>query len=349
MVDQEISLFYDDHVSYSISDFERPLPDDDGMWLAADASEWKQYLDQAKSKHTKPNESFPERQKSLCDLFQLLLDNELDRAACILQPVHMRLLLYPLHATVSGLSQLLHRFSDNGKSAGFSKTTTQASSLLRFEEARSLLQRWWALAERVPEANSRQCAVMSSSRILYHLVSLNLFTSFKTMEAFARGELTDSRQQNFTPLENHWIRLPQDIHFHCGQVLRLVREIPLESRPVWWPAAVYRVGIILWTHSVITLLLQGQRMDVDETADRYDPILIDIWSPDHAELQRYRRYAQGRPYLTTRNGERISLSTPKKVLSLCIESLSGEVNMTKLSCGVKTKLEALAQAWGSFQ
>jgi hypothetical protein len=75
----------------------------------------------------------------------------------------MRLLLYPLHALVSQLSQLLHRFSVNRQSVGFSKTTTQASSLLRFEEVQSLLQRWWAFAERFPEANTRQYTMINTT------------------------------------------------------------------------------------------------------------------------------------------------------------------------------------------
>jgi hypothetical protein len=46
-VDHEVSLFYDDQVSYAISDFERPLPKGGNMWPAADASEWKQYMEKA--------------------------------------------------------------------------------------------------------------------------------------------------------------------------------------------------------------------------------------------------------------------------------------------------------------
>src|SRR5207244_1963528 len=92
---------------------------------------------------------------SLRQLFRLLLDNELDLSNFSLQPIHLKLLLYPLQILAFQHCQLTLCFSDELRSTTFSKSVTETSSILRFEEIQSLLQRWREIFDRQTTQGTR--------------------------------------------------------------------------------------------------------------------------------------------------------------------------------------------------
>ncbi|KAG8163590.1 hypothetical protein KVR01_006887 [Diaporthe batatas] len=281
MLDQELSLFYDQPPTFAITELRAPLPEIDALWLAKSADEWRALC------HSE-NASRP--QYSLRQVFQLCLANEINLDSYHLTPTRLRLLLYPIQSLVFHHSQLLDAVPDKQIRASSSfKTTTRTSSLLRFEELQNLLQNWWALAQQcqhrapavtadpgqplTPPPSESDQVLPSANFLLFHLISLNLYADLKAIEGLARGEDPScSAGSSSDEAEyiggsgaggHHAISLrtrqrhiaaqcvfaPHDALYHAGQVLRLVRETALSRRPPWWGAAVYRAALVLWAYA----------------------------------------------------------------------------------------------------
>ncbi|OAA61850.1 transcription factor cmr1 [Niveomyces insectorum RCEF 264] len=173
------------------------------------------------------------------------------------------------------------------------RAVTRASTLQRLEEVQAQLQRWYELSMAYYRAHPG-CAATRCNLVLYHLISLNAVTNFPEVERHARREdaspsSSSSLASSHTGSPSFWeapanveakaakerrqrqllqrcIFQREEAVFHCGQVLRLLRQMPADHRPSWWSAALYRAVLILWTDSI------GRRADaasanaVSETA-----------------------------------------------------------------------------------
>src|SRR5271154_4110442 len=120
MVDQELSLFYDTAPILSITELETPAPASECLWLAKDATEWLAALQQQAYigtdwLHSSSNLSGspPLTTPSLCDLFQDMLHDNMDRRHGQLSPLQIKLLLHPLQSLLCHLRQVLSCFSDD--------------------------------------------------------------------------------------------------------------------------------------------------------------------------------------------------------------------------------------------
>ncbi|CAK7211735.1 hypothetical protein SBRCBS47491_001216 [Sporothrix bragantina] len=137
------------------------------------------------------------------------------------------------------------------------RTVTKASTMQRLEEVQAQLQHWYELSMAYYKANPG-CAVTRCNLVLYHLISLNAVTNFPEVERLARREgVTGSFGANGGSMSisastrhKRCIFLREEAVFHCGQVLRVLRQMPADRRPSWWSAALYRSVLILWADSV---------------------------------------------------------------------------------------------------
>lgn len=203
MLDQELSLFYDQPPTFAVTELRAPLPEADEFWLAKSAVEWRSLYDREHGPQQDLSTHLSLRpQHSLRRLFQLCLANELDahRASTYrLTPVRLRLLLYPIQSLVFHHSQLLDAFPDKQLlSISSSKTTARTSSILRLDELQSLLQSWSALAQAAaPHLPDHEQPLARANLILHHLVSLNLYAGLKAIEALARGEAHDREREDY--------------------------------------------------------------------------------------------------------------------------------------------------------
>ncbi|KAK5030658.1 hypothetical protein LTS07_005442 [Exophiala sideris] len=349
LADQELCLFHGHPTKFSIAELEAPLPDKDELWLARNPEEWKRTLDCEDGAIRNIPEYFSRRpQYSLRLLFQLFLDNDLAQPSLAMSPLRLRLLLYPLQTLVQHYCQLLNIFSDSGVSVTVSKTMTRTSSLVRVEEIQILLERWGSLAETCTPVGERQKRVSDTNYILYHLISLDVHTSFKEMEAFARGCRPDWASSRVPYAAERWIYAVPEALFHCGQILRLTREIPLAARPLWWAAAIYRATIVLWIYSLSctfgpsqpTLPNPGFSLIEPET-----PIQIDQLSSKDPQMKQFLKYNRGDPRLSKPDGTSVRFDSPSTVLDVCIAAVDGGPGSLWFAMGVKQKLEHLAKLW----
>lgn len=388
MLDQELSLFYDQPPTLAITELGAPLPEADEFWLAKSAAEWRSLYDREHGHQQDLSTHLSLRpQYSLRRLFRLCLADELNSNTYKLTPTRLRLLLYPLQGLVFHHSQLLDSFPDISLlSISSSKTTTRTSSILRLDELQSLLQSWWTCAQiatpDIDRAPNHEQNVVCANFVLFHLVSLNLYTGSKAIESFARGERgwegvdeeedasekdseSDARHRYLT---GRCVYAPHDALYHAGQVLRLVHKTPVRSRPLWWAAAVYRVTLVLWAYSMAqvpsSLLTSAASIRDHNSNDNHNAsvpapsslvtpggestIQINAVMPTDPAVSRFLKQKRGIPVLidSTRDGTILRLDNPRLVLQWCINALKEErQSSTWFAIGVRIKLETLLQAW----
>ncbi|KAG4435702.1 hypothetical protein IFR05_008814 [Cadophora sp. M221] len=342
MLEHEISLFYATHPSLRVSELDAILPADDKMWLASNADEWLKAL--CKSDFIDDWRLALDRQPdySLRTLFQLLIDDKLDRSDYEPKLLHMRLLLYPIHVLVTHVGQL-PRYSPTDIHARHSSgPITQHSSILRFEDIHILLQRWNDTVHRLSGHGLRFRAMRTATMALYHLTSLDLLTKFNEIERLAReGHALETDLGT----ADEWFRAPEHVVLHCGQVFRLLNEIEDEVRPVWSAVAIYRATMILWAFSVMKPPARKPPASSTLESGTFPEIAIDALPMSEISMQQYLRSGQAKPYLSTTEGNHVSLYAPSAILNLGIETVYHGLLTSSFALGVTRKLEAMSRAW----
>lgn len=340
MVDQDLSLFHDAAPLFSVTEFGAPMPDADRLWQAKSSSEWSEIFNQVHEfSGGYSSVGSGARPLSLRDLFRHFLDDEIIAQGIELAPLHLRLLLHPLQSLVCQYCQLLSCFSDNMASRQRSRAVTAASTRVRLEEVQALLQRWYDLADRYIKANP-MCAMMQANLVMFHLISLNAVTNFPEIERLARREGFDGTYQQLLWIHKRCIADVEEAIFHCGQILRLVRSMPRGIRPPWWPGAIYRVALILWTDSLT------HNESVTPSSGLFPAssvsFAVDALPAEHPLIVRYLTKREGLPTLTKRDGSQIPMDHAFTVLSHCIDVVDEGV-ATRFSDGIRGKLERLAR------
>lgn len=342
MVDQEMSLFHDTVPLFSVTELVVPMPDADRLWHARSAVEWSSTFEQVHEfSGGYSSLGSGARPLSLRELFRHFLDDEMIPLGIEMTPLQLRLLLHPLQGLVCQYGQLLSCFSDplSNRSNG-PRNLTAAATRAHLGEVQSLLQRWFDLAERYLKANSI-CAMMSTNLIIFHLISLNAATNFPEIEKLARRENSDGTYQQLMWVHKRCIADIEEAVYHCGQVFRLVRQMPRGVRPPWWAGAIYRVALVLWTDSLVsketTSPSNGGMFPVPGPS-----FAIDALMPDHPLIVRYLTKREGVPTLTKRDGTQIGIDHAYPVLQHCMEVIE-EGASTRFSDGIHAKLEKLAR------
>jgi len=341
MVDQDMSLFHDTAPLFSVTELAAPLPDADRLWEAKSAAEWSSIFEQVHEfSGGYPSVGSGARPLSLRDLFRHFLDDEMIPLGIEMTPLQLRLLLHPLQSLVCQYHQLLSCFSDSRSSRDQnSRVMTAASTRTRLEEVQSLLRKWFDLAERYLKANL-MCPMMQTSLVIFHIISLNAVTNFSEIERLARRENVDGTYQQLVWLHKRCIFDVEEAVFHCGQVFRLIRSMPQVIRPPWWAGAIYRVGLILWTDSLI------QRENMTPSNGLFPvpgpSFAIDALPADHPLIVRYLTKREGVPCVSKRDGSQMAIDQAYPMLLHCIETIDEGIS-TRFSDGIRSKLNRLAQ------
>ena len=264
MVDQELSLFHDTAPVLSISDLQCPLPSSEAMWLAPTADHWFVLAQStcgagySTSNNSDASNIMPSSTPSLCELFQDFLHDNIARQKVPLSPQQLRLLLHPLQGLLCHLRQMLSCLPEVlPVRRTTNRTVTKASTMQRLEEVQAQLQHWYELSMTYYKDHP-DCAVTRCNLVLYHLISLNAVTNFSEVERLARregitgsfGTMGASMSTDALARHKRCIFLREEAVFHCGQVLRVLRQMPADHRPSWWTAALYRAVLILWADSI---------------------------------------------------------------------------------------------------
>ncbi|RMY63141.1 hypothetical protein D0865_00061 [Hortaea werneckii] len=342
MVDQEISLFHDTAPLFSVTEFAAPMPDADRLWHAKSAAEWSSVFEQVHEfSGGFSSVGSGARPLSLHDLFRHFLNDEMISLGIEMTPLQLRLLLHPLQSLVCQYGQLLSCFGDSmGKHQSGPHTMTATSTRNRLGEVQSLLSRWFDLAERYLKANP-MCAFMQTNLIIFHLISLNAVTNFPEIERLARREGVDGTYQQLVWMHKRCVADVEEAVFHCGQVFRLIRSMPRGIRPPWWAGAIYRVGLILWTDSLVRR--DNSNMSNGEIFPVPGPsFAIDALPADHPLIVRYLTKREGVACVTKRDGSQMAIDQPFRILQHCVEVID-EGAANRFSDGIRAKLDRLSR------
>lgn len=246
MADQEWSLFYDTPNILSVDMLIDPMPMDDNLWKAASNVEYAQL---------QPDSLASMSQISLRDLYGRFINGELRVVrGSSLSPLSLRLLLMPLQGMVCHLRQWLQTFSNRPVRWKRSAQALSNSAIhAQLDQVRGLLLEWFTLASHSASSPPVDSPFALATLVIYHLVSLNTISGFPEIdEALANGNIPDRESWNPTVGSSQspdFSVVAQDseeeVLFHCGQVLRLYRLMPLKDQPLWWSAVIYRVSRIL--------------------------------------------------------------------------------------------------------
>lgn len=243
--------------------------------------------------------------------------------------MQLRLLLHPIQALVHHLHQCIGCFAGDPNNA-------QAQGLVsQMREVQVVLGDWYNLCRRRMQMEAQPCPILLSNLIMYHLICLNTMTDFSEIERFARGETS---QEQF--IATSWTRTKllgsaHRIWFHCGQVMRLVRSIPEMHRPLWMPAAIYRVCLLLWSTG-----MANPPHTMNNFNDSAFP--IDDTMPDSPQLLQFLQKQQGTPMLSLRRNQFFSLSSsPAETIAYCLEVMKEEDLNTGFAQGIRNRLDIL--------
>ncbi|KAK5661290.1 hypothetical protein OQA88_11185 [Cercophora sp. LCS_1] len=350
MLDQELSLFHDTAPLLAITELQCPLPAPEALWMAPNADKWMATMQSIYGCTANVNPQLlnaPTVSPSLYDLYQDFLHDGLSRRQTPLSPQQLRLLLHPMQSLLCHLRQMLSCFSDvmgNRSRTTGGPTVTKASTLHRLEEVQVLLQKWYELTLESSKSNP-DCPVTRCNMVIYHLISLNAMTNFPECERLARREGFDGTYWELSLRHKRCISQREEAIFHCGQVFRLLRLMPVDRRPAWWSAAMYRATLVLWVDSV-------SRLDPNFQPDKRDnvgpgsaaPVAIDRGLPEDSNLIAYIWNGEGVAVLTRADGSPISLDKPSDVLGYAIKNIEDSPS-ARLGDGIRRKLIQLNTNW----
>ncbi|KAI9873245.1 MAG: hypothetical protein M1830_000624 [Pleopsidium flavum] len=287
------------------------MPDADVLWQARSASEWLE-------SHVQFGGTFHEQPPSLRDLFRHFVEGSLRPPNSVSSSIRYK----PWFAIFVNFSVVF---------------LMEAATAKRPEQLPS--------PQHAPDSRKFNacCSNACANLIIYHLISLNTITCFPEIERLARCEVARGpvRQSSWLPIR--CTEEVEEIFFHCGQILRLVRSIPRHVRPPWWAAAVYRVALISWANSMANA---GTRFQMSQSNERDidAQFAIDALVPEHPLIERYLKYREGLPMFSKPDGAMVSLDVPGNVLTHCIEIVDDDSTM-RFTAGIRNKLGRLAERW----
>ncbi|KAK6442718.1 hypothetical protein LTR95_001034 [Oleoguttula sp. CCFEE 5521] len=338
-VDVELSLFYDTPPLMCINDMRVAIPSGNRLWQAVSAADWLRVIEQ-KSIGYRTYAANP----SLCELFRGFADGRTTPSR--VSPWTLQLLLHhPIQSMVCHVRQYLECIEQSGNSRKSLRTTTSNSMRGQLSQVQSLLGQWWDLAHPTFANDFEPCLQTRITLILYHLISLNAVTSFAMIENLMRetngpGEMSQSAHLCVDDVE--------DAFFHTGQALRHLKALPISVRPLWWPAAIYRVALVA---SVCTLANSrpqwSMQAGMSHKSHNAKVVLINHCLPDDHVLEIYRKSREGEPALLMDDGSVLEILWTVTIIDYCVDLLNHDL-ATAFSLGVRNRLETLSSRWGTF-
>ncbi|KAI9724583.1 MAG: hypothetical protein M1828_003606 [Chrysothrix sp. TS-e1954] len=250
MVEQEVNLFRDKTSMFLVNELELSLPDVDILWNSGSAESWEhafrrvhQFYDGSCAVASGA------RPPGLRSTYRRFLEGgDLDGSTTLdLSAFQLRLILQPVQSKVCQVREDINclaerSFSNVAPSAMWIRTQE------RLTEVNMLLERWYCLALRFLHADgSSTDPFITGTLIIYHVLCLSTLVDFPSLERDAMNGSMSGRQAS------------ERMFFHCGQALAHLRSMHTSVQPPWWPAAVYRVAVILWTQGIEDNVMNLQR------------------------------------------------------------------------------------------
>ena len=257
IVEQELSFFdcITPHISFT--EMRSPMPCADSEFFCETEEEW---LVEKSARLKMVTEKDQIQAPSLASLYWLFTRDDFLHMNVFITPLQLRLLQCALQTQVLQNSQIA-RFinveeSFHGTSLGIS-TNSQLSTCaqIRLEEIQGLLVRWFVLSKRV--LGSKESSEISlACYLMHHLISMELHICFEDVQCLA-GKDGLEVGRTLVPQFCRWAKSPASMRAiaHAGQVINLLQSSVLgetsnQLRPLWWPVALTRATLVMWSYSI---------------------------------------------------------------------------------------------------
>jgi hypothetical protein len=335
MLDQELSLFYDCNPIFKVTELGISMPDLDCLWHAKSAIQWTSVFNQVYSFAEMPSIGTSVRPLSLRDVFRYFINGDIQSRGLELTALQLRLLLSPLQAMVGQFQQFSnYLFDENDTSPNDISLTIRK----QYGDIHVLLERWQELANRYL-LSQPSCAMIQASLVMYHLISLSVVSNLQEIERMTRNENVVEECSLLMFLRNRCITNSPEAVFHAGQIMQLIRSMPVNIRPPWWPGAIYRSVLVLWAEGLIEK--ETANSPPSDYHQAGPSIMIDSLPASHPVLVQYRSTGQGVPCLSGKTLTVIQILNRVQVLLLGVEILDGAI-ANRFSDGIRNRLENLA-------
>lgn len=303
-VDLELSLFHDTPPKLDTASISFALPN-----RAVAAQDTHMTLENWKGE-TIPTSQSEHECASVAGLFRTFMTGHISLLEGI-PLTHLRLLLDPLQTLSMHLHQCLDAFGNVQNPGAMPNTAFNFASKALVEEHMSLLARWHQLAISVSaRSEGASSAKLEGSLALYHIMVINSLASFQEVERLTQQQ-TGGVTAPPSPSHRSWLRTASAVGlgplmFNCRECLNILRTMPTMERPVWWPAALYRVALVL-CQAVISINSKSPNQNIGPDVEHHDPTLRGFLDKLHI-----------RPVLTSGDSNAVMLVSEISVLDHCI-------------------------------
>jgi hypothetical protein len=232
---------------FRIAELDAPIPNSEELWRASSASKCRDIVFQ-RSSDAQSSLNLSSEPASLQEAFQSFIDNVLPISWPDMNLWQLRLLLYPLQEMVVNCNQLRHNFTGTSTSLpGLHGSRVLGHTQTLLDEARVLLDKWHQLAELYALQNP-ECVVLRASLILYHLIFLETLVDSHCVDQVCQQHITGSAKGPLPSFPPQLGILTSNSGFkHSMAILNLTQETSVADRPAWWPSAISRAGLTVWT------------------------------------------------------------------------------------------------------
>lgn len=227
-IDLEMSVFFDTPPKLSVKDMNILIPSGDDIPCRTNSTD--EFLSFWSKRCDSPTSG------SSSTLFRRFLERKLGDSASKLSPRQLQLLLHGLQGLATHLYECLISFFDFGPQYYSDRLTTGFGTRALLQEVQSLLQHWFEVYQE--SMADREDTFFKGRRtlVLYHLMHARVLLSFNELEMMARAEPSQDFFRTSPRLRSRLLEEGPHITFHCGQVLKLISEMPKDAKPSWWPA-----------------------------------------------------------------------------------------------------------------
>lgn len=291
----------------------------DEFFLAQTEAEWRALILEW-SKEGNPSTVL--RPISLATFYSLFLRPDFLQVDIMVTPLQLRLLLSAIQARITQYSLTNRWVPLEEHFAGSTECYNDGNFMLlrQQEEFENLLLKWNTLAGRVFDQH-HQPGLKLSCYLIAQIVWLEVCICFDDIQMIAGKEGFETGRL-YLPHLRHWVRTSRarKAIAHAGNILKLIISTDSDVlRPIWWPLAVSRAALVLWSYSIGLFVDTGTVAGVDPTVLTRSP-LVSLNAPDttHDPIGRVIQQGEGMPCIQNSTGMFVPLHDVSGVLDLCM-------------------------------
>jgi hypothetical protein len=331
MVEQEITLFNGVPSTLSFSDMRSPMPNSEDLFLAQTAEAWRELV---ATKYGESNDEIFQHDVelkhplSLSTFHNMFIQDNSFQFRQDVTAIHLRLLLCTIQTLVFQYSQTVRFVPDEeiGSQNLPNLPTGNGNSVAREEELTYLLARWYLPRRRVVLSDTVSQNLHTASTLIFHLVAMELYICYEDVQLLVGKEgLGESRL--LLPSFQRWASSPRAARAlsHAGQVLRIMKSLGSEvARPCWWPLAVSRAALVLWSYGIVVSLRPPKDHVLTESQPYYFESIDNDADAEGAMFgtPRLRLVEQGcMPCLSNQDETLVPIIQITNILDICLKML----------------------------